>query len=211
MKREHELNRRVKAVRAFDIFNKGAASLCLAAMTLSSAALAAASEAEDVGALLQSGRYQEALNRIDALPGESRRHPQIRLYRGMSLMAQDRRAEALRDFEALAADHPDMPEPFNNMAVIQAANGHYGEARMLLQQSLRADPRYSVALENIGDLYIKMANHTYARLRTLDPKRKSAKARHEKGEKVARLIDHPPKTKHVPATGTSLQRSRSLR
>lgn len=196
---------------AFNIFNKRIASVCLAAMTLSAAVTAAAGEAEDVGALLQSRRYQEALNRINALPYESRNQPQIRLYQGMSLMAQDRRAEALRVFEALAADHPDMPEPFNNMAVIQAANGHYGEARMLLLQSLRADPRYSVAQENIGDVYIKLANQTYARLRTLDPKRKSAKTRHETVQRVARLIDHPPKARQVQAAGTSLQRSRSLR
>lgn len=184
-------------MRAFNIFNKRIASLCLAAMTMSAVGTSAvaAGVVQNIGALLQSGRYQEALKRIDALPEESRRQPQIRLYRGMSLMAQNRRTEALRDFEALAADHPEMPEPFNNMAVIHAANGRYGEARLLLQQSLRADPRYSVALENIGDLYIKMANHTYARLRTLDPKRKSLKKRHEMVQKVARLIDHPPKAK----------------
>jgi len=186
-------------MRALSIFNRRIASriafLCLAGMTMTAAADAAAGagEAGKVAALLQAGRHQEALNRIDALPRESRDQPQIRLYRGMSLMGQGRQAEALRAFEALAADHPEMPEPFNNMAVIQAANGQYGEARLLLQQALRADAGYSVALENIGDVYVKLASHTYARLRTLDPKRKSAKARHEAVQKIARLIDHPPK------------------
>ena len=192
---------KVEAMRTFNTFNERIASrialLCLAAMTMTAGGAAAAgtTEAEDVAVLLQSGRYQEALNRIDALPEESRNQPQIRLYRGTALMAQDRQAEALRAFEALAADHPEMPEPFNNMAVIQAANGQYGEARLLLRQSLRADAGYSVALENIGDVYVKLANQTYARLRTLDPNRKSAKARHEAVQKVARLVDHPPKAR----------------
>lgn len=181
----------MRAFNNFNKLNKRIASLCLAAMTLSTAAAAMAGEAEDVGALLQSGRYQEALDKIDALPRESRDLPQLRLYRGMSLMALDKRSEALRSFEALAGEYPDMPEPFNNMAVIQAANGRYHEARVLLEKALRADARYSVAQENIGDVYIKLANQTYARLRTLDPQRKPAQARHEAVQAIGKLIDHP--------------------
>lgn len=180
-------------MRAFSIFNKRTASVCLAAMAmaLSASACAAAGEAEEIGGLLQSGRYQEALDRIEALPHESRALPQVRLYHGMSLMALNRRPDALRSFDALAAEHPEMPEPFNNMAVIQAANGRYGEARLLLESALRADVGYSVALENIGDVYIKLANQTYARLRTLDPKRKSATKRHAAMQSIGRLIDRP--------------------
>lgn len=170
---------------------KRIASLCLAAVSLSAAAMAAAGEAEDVAGLLQAGRYQEALNRIDALLREVGAQPQIRLYRGMSLMALDRRTEAFHSFEALAAEHPNMPEPFNNMAVIQAANGRYGDARVLLENALRADAGYSVALENLGDVYIKMANHTYARLRTLGPQRKAVRKRHETVQSISRLIERP--------------------
>lgn len=169
------------------LINKRIFSLCLAAMTLSTAAVA--SEADDVGALLQSGRYEEALNRIDKLPRDIRVQPQIRLYQGMSLMALNKRSEALQSFETLAADYPNMPEPFNNMAVIHAAHGRYAEARMLLEKALRADARYAVAQENIGDVYIRLANQTYARLRTLDPQRKSAHARHEAVQSIGKLID----------------------
>ena len=187
-------------MRAFSIFNRRIVTVwfaAAAALALSAPAAAgvtpevSAGTAESIGALLQAGRYQEALETIDALPRESRAQPQIRLYQGMSLMALDRRPEALRAFEALAAERPDMPEPFNNMAVIQAADGRYGEARLLLESALRADAGYSVALENIGDVYIKLANQSYARLLTLDPKRKSAKKRHEAVQMIGRVIDRP--------------------
>lgn len=171
------------------LINQCIASLGLAAITLSTVALAG--ETEEVGALLQSGRYQQALDRIDALPHDSRAQPQIRLYHGMSLMALDRRSEALRSFETLAAEYPNMPEPFNNMAVIHAAHGRYGEARVLLEKALRADARYSVAQENIGDVYIRLASQTYARLRILDPQRKPAHARHEAVQSIGKLIDLP--------------------
>lgn len=188
-------------MKPFSSINQRILSACLTAkaiaitiataLTLSAPAAAAAGDAEDIGMLLQSGSYQEALDRIDALPQESRAQPQMRLYHGMALMALDRRSDAMRSFEALAAEHPEMPEPFNNMAVLQAANGRYGDARVLLEHALRADARYSVALENIGDVYIKLANQTYARLRTLQPARKSARKRHEAVQSVSRMIDRP--------------------
>lgn len=188
------LNQRIPSRIASACLTAKAVAIAIAtALTLSVQATAA--EAEDIGMLLQSGSYQEALDRIDALPQESRAQPQMRLYHGMALMALDRRSDAMRSFEALAAEHPEMPEPFNNMAVLQAANGRYGDARVLLEQALRADARYSVALENIGDVYIKLANQTYARLRTLQPARKSARKRHEAVQLISRVIDRPGSTK----------------
>lgn len=172
MKPFSSINQRISSRIPSTCFTAKAIAITIAtALTLSAPAAAATGEADDIGMLLQSGSYQEALDRIDALSQESRAQPQMRLYHGMALMAMDRKSDAMRSFEALAAEHPEMPEPFNNMAVLQAASGRYGDARVLLEHALRADARYSVALENIGDVYIKLANQTYARLRTLQPAR----------------------------------------
>ncbi|HEY9025308.1 MAG TPA: tetratricopeptide repeat protein, partial [Burkholderiaceae bacterium] len=66
-------------------------------------------------------------------------------------------------------DYPDLPEPYNNLAALYAANGDYGRARVTLEQAVRANPGYAIAHENLGDVYAALASQSYAKARQLDP------------------------------------------
>lgn len=106
--------------------------------------------------LLNQGANQEALERIE------RRQQQIDGQRGsdVQLMFQHARALAAlgRDEEAIALYtemtrlFPELPEPWNNLAVIYAAAGKWDRADEALQMALRANPGYAAALANQSDL-----------------------------------------------------------
>lgn len=55
----------------------------------------------------------------------------------------------------------DLPEPYNNLAVLVAAGGQLDRARALLETALRLDPAYRTAHENLGDVFVRLAQRAY--------------------------------------------------
>jgi Flp pilus assembly protein TadD len=121
------------------------------------------SPASEIGALMKAGQNDEALRRAEARLKENPRDAQVRFMRGVILTDLGRQVEAATAFEALIAEFPELPEPYNNLAVIRAAQGSYDSAWRLLQQALAAQPNYITALENLGDLHLSMAEAAYGK------------------------------------------------
>jgi tetratricopeptide (TPR) repeat protein len=71
-------------------------------------------------------------------------------------------------FTRLTQDYPNLPEPYNNLAVIYAGQGQYEKARAALEQSIRTHPSYATAYENLGDVYAKLASQAYGKALQLD-------------------------------------------
>lgn len=63
----------------------------------------------------------------------------------------------------MTEDFPELPEPYNNLAVLHAASGQIDRARELLETALRHDPSYFTAHENLGDIYVRLALRAYER------------------------------------------------
>lgn len=124
--------------------------------------------------LFKEGRSDAALSRVEnylaGRPGDARG----RFLKGVILTAQNKTDEAIRVFTDLTHDFPELPEPYNNLAVLHAARGEYERARMALETALRVSPKYSVAHENLGDIYAKMAAQSYERAAELDPRNRRA-------------------------------------
>ncbi|MFN5177949.1 tetratricopeptide repeat protein [Limnohabitans sp.] len=89
--------------------------------------------------------------------------PQMRLILAQVQDAQGRTSEALITLEALAASFPELPEVHNNLAVLYAREGRLDRALMSLQNAVRTRPDYGVALENLGDLHVQLAQQAYSR------------------------------------------------
>jgi tetratricopeptide (TPR) repeat protein len=96
------------------------------------------------------------------------RDPQMRFRRGVALSMLDRKAEALAVFQKLVEDHPDMPAPYNNMAVILGAQGDYEKSRQALEKAIRTNPAYATAYQNLGDVYAQLASQAYTKALQLD-------------------------------------------
>jgi Flp pilus assembly protein TadD len=99
--------------------------------------------------------------------------------RGVILTEQGKTIEATTAFETLIQEYPELPEPYNNLAVLHAAQGRYETAQRLLQQALLAQPQYVTAYENLGDLYLSMAEQAYGKALGLDANNRAAKTKLE--------------------------------
>ena len=100
-----------------------------------------------------------------------------RFLKGVILSEQGRTNEAIDVFLALTQDHPELAEPYNNIAVIYAARGEYDRAREALESAIRANPDYAVAYENLGDVYARLAARAYEKSLGLDTGNRTVRAK----------------------------------
>ncbi|RBJ75908.1 hypothetical protein C3L29_032405, partial [Pseudomonas sp. MWU12-2534b] len=75
--------------------------------------------------------------------------------------------DASAEFVAVAQAYPELPEPYNNLAALYAKHGRYDEARTALVTATQSNPSYSLAYENLGDLYLRLAAESYKRAQSL--------------------------------------------
>ena len=154
---------------------------------LAGATNARADAVDDARALLRSGEPAQALARVDRYLEDNPKDARGRFLRGVILSEQQKTAEAIAAFRALNEDMPELPEPYNNLGVLYAAQGRYDDARRVLETAVLAHPGYALAHENLGDLYARLAAQAYQRAGKLDPQ--SATAR-EKLKLVDQLLAH---------------------
>lgn len=138
---------------------------------------ALADELADVSQLLRAGQQAQALKQADAYLAKNPRDPQMRFLKGVILTEQNKSNEAIVVFTKLTEDYPALPEPYNNLAVLYAANGQYEKARLALDKAIHTNPTYATAYENLGDVHAKLASEAYDKALQLDSKNSNAKAK----------------------------------
>jgi tetratricopeptide (TPR) repeat protein len=124
----------------------------------------------DVTQLMRSGKVPEALAKADQYLAARPRDPQMRFLKGVLQSESGRTADAMATFTSLTQDYPELPEPYNNLAVLHAGQGEFDKARAALETAIRADPAYATAHENLGDVYAQLASQAYSRAQQLDPR-----------------------------------------
>jgi tetratricopeptide (TPR) repeat protein len=154
---------------------RAAASLALAAALAqgacaqqASAPAAPTAEVAEIQRLIKTGQNTQALKLIDEALARNPKDPAMRFRRGVTLSMLDRKAEALQAFQKLIEDHPEMPSPYNNLAVIYGSQGDYDKARAALEKAIRTNPAYATAYQNLGDVYAQLANQAYTKALQLD-------------------------------------------
>jgi Flp pilus assembly protein TadD len=141
------------------------AAFCCGAL----AGAALADDASDINRMFRAGQANEAFARLEQLLKANPKDPQLRFLKGVMLADSRRPAEATATFEQLSVDYPELPEPYNNLAVIYASRGEYDKARAALEAALRAQPGYAVAQQNLGDVYVQLARRAYTQALQLEP------------------------------------------
>lgn len=122
----------------------------------------------EVQRLIKDGQHSQALKLIDEALAKNPKDAQMRFRRGVALSMLDRKGEALAVFQKLVEDHPEMPAPYNNIAVIQGSQGDYEKARQTLEKAIRTNPAYATAYQNLGDVYAQLASQAYTKALQLD-------------------------------------------
>lgn len=137
-------------------------------LLLCTCSVAHADGVDEVGKLFKQGQHGQALDKVNKYLAGKPKDAQARFLKGLILNEQGKSADAIQIFSALTEDYPDLPEPYNNLAVLYANQGQYDKAKQLLEKAINTHPSYATAHENLGDIYAKMASQAYDRALQLD-------------------------------------------
>lgn len=80
---------------------------------------------------------------------------------GVSLKNKDILGNAVFLFERLSEEFPELPEPYNNLAVLYDKMGREQKAIDSFKLAILNNPDYALAYENLADLYLFLARETY--------------------------------------------------
>lgn len=127
-----------------------------------------ADDVQDANKLFKQGHHTEAMDKVNGVLAAKPKDAQARFLKGLILTEQGKSQDAIRIFTGLTEDYPELPEPYNNLAVLYASQGQYDKAKQSLEMAIRTHPSYATAHENLGDIYAKMASQAYDRALQLD-------------------------------------------
>ena len=117
------------------------------------------------------------MEKVDAYLKAQPREPQGRFLKGLLLTEQKKIPEAIQVFTGLTEDFPELPEPYNNLAVLYASQGNYDKAKSALELAIHTHPSYATAHENLGDIYAQLASRAYDRALQLDKNNTTAQVK----------------------------------
>lgn len=117
-------------------------------------------------ALITQERYSEAGELLGPLVEREPHASRARLAYGLLRAREGKTEEAIAIFENLQRDRPDLFEPYNNLAVLYAAQGRLEAAREALVTALERKPE-AVVYANLGDVYQRLAARAHARAREI--------------------------------------------
>ncbi|MEJ2761817.1 MAG: tetratricopeptide repeat protein [Gammaproteobacteria bacterium] len=130
-----------------------------------------------IRALIAANKLDEALQATNTELAKDKKNITYRFLKGLILTKQNHLDQAKAIFIQLTKEHPELPEPYNNLAVIYASQGDFDKAREALQEAIDTHPSYATAHENMGDIYAKMASRAYSHALQLDKSNSTAKAK----------------------------------
>ena len=154
-----------------------AARMLTSAISIALLALAPAAHADalqDISKQIKQGQHAQALEQIDKYLAGKPKDAQGRFLKGIVLTEMNKPNEAIAVFSKLTEDYPELPEPYNNLAVIYAQQKQYDKAKQALEMAIRTHPSYATAHENLGDIYARLASQAYDKALQIDSSNSSA-------------------------------------
>ena len=142
--------------------------LVLGQLTLTGAIAAPADDFKDASKLYQQSKFDQAMSKVNAGLQVQPKDAQGRFLKGLILTEQKKVADAIQTFTGLTEDYPELPEPYNNLAVLYAGQGNYEKAKAALELAIHTHPAYATAHENLGDIYAQLARRAYDKALQLD-------------------------------------------
>ena len=172
------------------IYNLLSAIVFLAFTTISFAQ----TDIKEIKLLLKNGKYKIAENIINGAIEENLNNPEILFYKGIIETNLGKTNQAIDTFRGLTERFPELPEPFNNLAVLYAEKGQFRLAKEILEQAIKTNPSYLTAHINLGDIFTKMASEAYNKALEID---KSNNIAITKLSMITQLFNYNPNTKNT--------------
>ncbi len=136
-----------------------------------------ADEIQDINLKFRNGELTTALDQANRYLAGKPQDAQALFLKGLILGDLGKTNDAIEVFKDLTGNYPELPEPYNNLAVLYASQGRYELARNALEMAIRSHPDYATAHENLGDIYAKMAAIEYGKVLALDKGNHTAQTR----------------------------------
>lgn len=152
----------------FSAFPHAFASLLCAGLIALTPLAACADTLQDANRLMKQGQFGPALEKTEQVLAAKPKDAQARFLKGLILTEMNRQNDAIAVFTKLTEDYPELPEPYNNLAVLYAQQRQYEKAKNALEMAIRTHPSYATAHENLGDIYARMASQAYDKALQLD-------------------------------------------
>ncbi|WP_323016327.1 tetratricopeptide repeat protein [Castellaniella sp.] len=129
-----------------------------------------------IAALTDSGHAQDALDLIQkresaraaADPIGTDVQLDYQKARALAALGQHDQAQAL--WQSMTENYPELPEPWNALAIEYARQGQLELARNALNMALASDPSFAPALENLGHVQMALAQASFAKARAAQAK-----------------------------------------
>ena len=161
---------------------------------LSSLTSFAQNKIEEIKLLLKNGKYNHAEILINNFNENNLNDPELLFYKGINETNLGKKNQAIDTFRDLTERFPELPEPFNNLAVLYAEKEQYRLAKEILEQAIKTNPSYLTAHINLGDIYTKMASEAYNKALEID---KSNNIAITKLSMITQLFNYQPNTKNT--------------
>jgi tetratricopeptide (TPR) repeat protein len=129
---------------------------------------------QEISKQIKQGQHAQALEQVDKYLAGKPKDAQGRFLKGIILTEMNKPNEAIAIFTKLTEDYPELPEPYNNLAVIYAQQKQFDKAKQALEMAIRTHPSYATAHENLGDIYARMASQAYDKALQIDSSNSSA-------------------------------------
>jgi tetratricopeptide (TPR) repeat protein len=113
--------------------------------------------------LITQKRFVDAASTGEQLLQQNPRHSQARFLTAYAYQMSAQTEQAIRLYQGLIEDNPQLPEPRNNLAMIYLAQGDYDRASQLLVEALNTHSSYAIAYDNLSQVYKGIASEAYRR------------------------------------------------
>jgi tetratricopeptide (TPR) repeat protein len=123
---------------------------------------------KEISLLSEQGNQAAALEKVNTYLNANPKDAEALFMKGVILVELGKRDEAIKAFVDLTEKYPNLPEPYNNLAVLYADQGQYDKARKALETAIKTHPSYATAHENLGDIYARLASEAYDKAFKLD-------------------------------------------
>jgi len=127
-----------------------------------------ADELGEIARQVRNGQQSIALERVNAYLKANPADAQAMFLKGVALSELNKREEAIQAFTQITEKYPNLPEPYNNLAVLYAQQGQYDKARRVLEAALKTHPSYATAHANLSNVYAYMASEAYDKALQMD-------------------------------------------
>ncbi len=125
--------------------------------------LATTSSVEDLQTLMTGKKYASAIEAGERMLRQQPLWPDVQFLTAYAYQLSNRTRKAAAMYRELITQHPELPEPRNNLAMIYQSKGDYDAASKLLVEAIQTHRSYATAYQNLSRIYTGIASEAYRR------------------------------------------------